>query len=182
MTAVIVPRRANRRATLIVALVLLTSTVTARADKVDDYVKAQMEAFHLPGLSLVVIKDGKIVKSAGYGLAKRREESRRNAGNRLQDWDSLLYTARILTESTRREMWTPVRLNSGSTHPYGLGWHVDSTKNGKRVWHGGGLPGFVSYFVRYLDHGLSVVTLTNGDDVDMQSIANGVAALYLPSQ
>jgi CubicO group peptidase (beta-lactamase class C family) len=69
MTAVIGPRRANRRATLIVALVLLTSTVTARADKVDDYVKAQMEAFHLPGLSLVVIKDGKIVKSAGYGLA-----------------------------------------------------------------------------------------------------------------
>ena len=56
-------------ATLIVALVLLTSTLTARADKIDDYVKAQMDAFHLPGLSLVVIKDGKIVKSAGYGLA-----------------------------------------------------------------------------------------------------------------
>ena len=79
-------------------------------------------------------------------------------------------------------MWTPVRLNNGATHPYGLGWHVELTKNGKRVWHGGGLPGFVSHFVRYLDHGLSVVTLTNGDDVDMPSIANGVAELYLPSQ
>ena len=100
----------------------------------------------------------------------------------LATWDSLLYTDRILTQATRREMWTQVRLNNGATHPYGLGWHVDSTKNGTRVWHGGGLPGFVSHFVRYLDHGLSVVTLTNGDDVDMPSIANGVAALYLPSQ
>ena len=100
----------------------------------------------------------------------------------LAIWDGLLYTDRILTQATRREMWTQVRLNNGATHPYGLGWHVDSTKNGKRVWHGGGLPGFVSHFVRYLDHGLSVVTLTNGDDVDLPSIANGVAELYLPSK
>ena len=74
----------------------------------------------------------------------------------LATWDSLLYTDRILTQATRRVDVDAVRLNDGATHPYGLGWHVDSTKNGKRVWHGGGLPGFVSHFVRYLDHGLSV--------------------------
>jgi hypothetical protein len=39
----------------------------------------------------------------------------------------------------------------------------------------------VSHYVRFLDHGLSVVVLTNADDVDLPSIANGIAALYLPT-
>lgn len=50
-------------------VLLLTMSAAVRADKVDDYVKAEMERQHLPGLSLVVIKDQKIVKVQGYGLA-----------------------------------------------------------------------------------------------------------------
>ena len=41
----------------------------ARADKLDDYVREQMQARHIPGLSLVVVRDGKIVKAQSYGLA-----------------------------------------------------------------------------------------------------------------
>jgi CubicO group peptidase (beta-lactamase class C family) len=41
------------------------------------------------------------------------------------------------------------------------------------------LPGFTSHFVRYVNDGLTVIALSNGDDSDMGSIANGVAALYL---
>src|SRR5215813_908379 len=55
---------------LLFALVLLLSgTAAVRADKVDDYVKAEMQKQHVPGLSLAVIKDGKIVKVEGYGMA-----------------------------------------------------------------------------------------------------------------
>jgi len=36
---------------------------------VADYVKAEMQRQHIPGLSLLVIKDGKIVRAEGYGLA-----------------------------------------------------------------------------------------------------------------
>ncbi len=98
----------------------------------------------------------------------------------LAKWDALLYTDNILSDASRREMWTPVRLTGASTAAYGFGWHVDSTRRGgRRVWHGGGLPGFTSHFVRYVDDRLSVVVLSNGDDSDMASIANGVAALYL---
>ena len=55
----------------VVALVLgvLGGTVTAFADPVDDYVRAQLGPRKLPGVSLAVIKDGRIVKAAGYGLA-----------------------------------------------------------------------------------------------------------------
>ena len=98
----------------------------------------------------------------------------------LAKWDALLYTETILTEATRRQMWTPARLNDGTTVDYGFGWAV-RTLNGRRVVsHGGGLPGFVSHFVRFVDDGLTVAVLTNGDDADIGSIAMGVAMLHLP--
>jgi CubicO group peptidase (beta-lactamase class C family) len=98
----------------------------------------------------------------------------------LARWDAVLYTDAILSEATRREMWKAMKLNDQSTAAYGLGWHVDTGRGGRRrIWHGGGLPGFTSYFVRYLDDSLSVIALSNGDDSDMGAIANGVAALYL---
>ena len=60
----------HHRCTFVLALVLLFSaTVTVRADKADDYIKAEMRVQHIPGLSLAVIKDGKIIKAEGYGLA-----------------------------------------------------------------------------------------------------------------
>ena len=39
------------------------------ADEVDLYIKTSMARQHIPGLSLVVIRDGKIIKSKAYGLA-----------------------------------------------------------------------------------------------------------------
>jgi D-alanyl-D-alanine carboxypeptidase len=60
----------HRKRTPFFALVLLfVTTVAARADKVDDYVKAEMQRQHIPGTSIAVIKDGKVIKAEGYGLA-----------------------------------------------------------------------------------------------------------------
>lgn len=60
----------HRKRTPFFALVLLlVATVAAQADKVDDYVKAEMQRQHIPGISIVVIKDGKVIKVEGYGLA-----------------------------------------------------------------------------------------------------------------
>lgn len=42
---------------------------SARADRVDDYVREQMRLRHIPGLALAVVRDGRVVKEAGYGLA-----------------------------------------------------------------------------------------------------------------
>ena len=50
----------------------LSSAVRAQdaiTQKVDDYIKAEMQRQHIPGLSLAVIKDGQIVLAKGYGLA-----------------------------------------------------------------------------------------------------------------
>jgi CubicO group peptidase (beta-lactamase class C family) len=60
----------NRAACLTVVgwMILLAATIT-RADEVDDYVNAQLNQRHIPGLSLAVVRGGKAVKLAGYGLA-----------------------------------------------------------------------------------------------------------------
>jgi len=53
-------------------------------------------------------------------------------------------------------------------------------KNGRHViQHGGSLPGFRAYFARYTDEKVTVIVLTNADDVDAGSVGNGVADLYL---
>jgi CubicO group peptidase (beta-lactamase class C family) len=41
----------------------------ARADAVDDTIHAEMRDQHIPGLSLAVVRAGKVVKAQGYGLA-----------------------------------------------------------------------------------------------------------------
>ena len=46
-----------------------TVDAPAQADKLDEYIAAAMRKQHIPGLSLAVVKDGKVVKSKAYGLA-----------------------------------------------------------------------------------------------------------------
>jgi D-alanyl-D-alanine carboxypeptidase len=51
------------------AFVLVTAMSAARADAIDDLVNAQIKKRQITGLSLCVMRDGKVVKAAGYGLA-----------------------------------------------------------------------------------------------------------------
>ena len=58
------------RATACTAIVGLVPAIAAAApDAVDDYVRAQLATRTLPGVSLAVVKGGRIVKAAGYGVA-----------------------------------------------------------------------------------------------------------------
>lgn len=48
---------------------LLVLTIAAKPDSVDKYVLAQLAERHIPGAAVAVVKNGKLIKSAGYGLA-----------------------------------------------------------------------------------------------------------------
>ena len=76
-------------------------------------------------------------------------------------------------------MWTPVRLNGGTSYPYGFGWMFNSLKGHRIVHHNGGMPGFRSGFARFVDGKLTIIFLMNLNDVDPGPILQGVAALYL---
>jgi hypothetical protein len=47
----------------------MVAAIPARADRVDDYLTAAIRDQHIPGLALVVVRDGQVVKAAGYGFA-----------------------------------------------------------------------------------------------------------------
>ncbi|HEX5715663.1 MAG TPA: serine hydrolase [Thermoanaerobaculia bacterium] len=61
----------HRRRSSAIALLGLSFFVasSASADKVDDYIKTEMERHKIPGLSLAVVREGGIVQAKGYGLS-----------------------------------------------------------------------------------------------------------------
>lgn len=98
----------------------------------------------------------------------------------LAKWDAALYGDKVLASATREQMWSPVKLNSGATHPYGFGWELSSVAGHKLVQHGGSLPGFRAQISRFVDDKLTVIVLTNADGAIPSLIALGVAAQFIP--
>jgi CubicO group peptidase (beta-lactamase class C family) len=60
--------RPNHSFLFFIAL-LVVSSGSVLADDVDDFVKAQMQLRHIPAVSIAVVKDGVLVKTAAYGMA-----------------------------------------------------------------------------------------------------------------
>ncbi len=59
----------RHRAVAIALLVTFGAPVPGKADKIDDYITAQIKRLHVPGASLAVVRDGHITKAQGYGFA-----------------------------------------------------------------------------------------------------------------
>jgi CubicO group peptidase (beta-lactamase class C family) len=97
----------------------------------------------------------------------------------LARWDAALYDDRVLTQSSRNQMWTPMRLNDGNPTQYGFGWQLDALDGHRGIHHGGSLPGFRAQMSRFPDDDLTVIVLTNGDSAQPATIASGVARQYL---
>lgn len=97
----------------------------------------------------------------------------------MAKWDNALYSDTILSSSLREQMWTPAKLNDGTTVPYGFGWELGSWQGHKRVFHGGRLPGFGASFVRFVGAKLTIIMMTNTNGSDPQKIALNVAGFYV---
>jgi D-alanyl-D-alanine carboxypeptidase len=59
----------SRRAVVVALLIGSGAPIAAKADKIDDYISAQMRRLHIPGLSVAIVRDGRITKAQGYGFA-----------------------------------------------------------------------------------------------------------------
>ena len=134
---------------------------------------------NVPNLAQGYVDNDKL-KNADYWLALRPSGAFLSSVLDLSKWDAVLYTDKILNDSTRHQMWTPVKLNDGTYFPYGFGWELGSFRGHKLVHHGGGMTGFRAEFARFVDDRLTIIILMNLDDVDKDSILYGVAGFYLP--
>ncbi len=101
----------------------------------------------------------------------------------LAKWDAALYTEKLLKRSSLDLMWTPVKLNTGKTHPYGFGWAFHEIRGHRIIEHGGSWQGFTTGISRYVDDQLTVVALTNLDSAHARptEIIRGVAGLIEPA-
>ena len=50
-------------------LALLICATPARADQVDEFVRAELQRQRLPGVSIAICRDGQVIKAHGYGLS-----------------------------------------------------------------------------------------------------------------
>jgi len=57
------------RPTILLLPLALALSSPAFADKLDDAILAEMQRSHVPGVSIAVVKDGKIIREQGYGFA-----------------------------------------------------------------------------------------------------------------
>lgn len=65
----------SRKGVCVLAILLaLVVAVAAQTEQTDEFIKAEMQRQNIPGLSLAVVKDGKIIKAQGYGFADIRRK------------------------------------------------------------------------------------------------------------
>ncbi|HEX2268198.1 MAG TPA: serine hydrolase [Pyrinomonadaceae bacterium] len=126
-----------------------------------------------------VWRDGKLRNATIY-FALRPSGAFLSTVLDLAKWDAALDSGKILTRATLDQAWTPVKLNNGTTHPYGFGWDLTPIAGHKRINHGGSLPGFRAYKARFADDKVTVIVLTNGDNANAGGLAIGVANFYIP--
>jgi CubicO group peptidase (beta-lactamase class C family) len=98
----------------------------------------------------------------------------------LAKWDAALYTNRPLKRALREELIQPVKLNSGQTYPYGLGLRLSNHSGHRVAEHSGNLPGFTSFFSRYLDDRFTVILLCNAHNARLEPLVRAIAATSIP--
>jgi len=98
----------------------------------------------------------------------------------MAKWNRALDQHTLLTAATEQEMWTPVRLNNGTTHAYGFGWFLDPLQGRPNIGHSGSTSGFSASIQRFPQDGLAVIVLTNSDEMGVATkVAKEIALLYL---
>jgi len=63
------PINIGRRAVIVALLVGLAAPMSSKADQIADYIATQMQRLHIPGVSLAIVRDGRVIKAQGYGFA-----------------------------------------------------------------------------------------------------------------
>ena len=95
----------------------------------------------------------------------------------LLAWNAAVQRRAILRPESWKEILTPVRLTSGKTYPYGMGWFLDDRRGHVLQQHGGAWQGFKTQLSRFVDDDLSIVVLANLAEADPARFADGIAGI-----
>ena len=88
--------------------------------------------------------------------------------NDLLKWDRALYTNKLLSKKGKSEMFNTTILNDNTQINYGYGWQIENhAEYGKIVYHGGGWPGYATFFARHLKDDKTIIILQNHDNITL---------------
>jgi D-alanyl-D-alanine carboxypeptidase len=94
----------------------------------------------------------------------------------LAKWNAALDTEKLLSSSSKAQMWTRGKLNNGKEIPYGFGWRIDEFQGHKNIGHSGSTSGFSASLQRFPDDKLTVVVLCNSDEPNIATtLARAIA-------
>jgi len=88
-------------------------------------------------------------------------------------WD----TGAVLSARDRDLAWTPVRLDDGTSYPYGFGWELNELRTARRIGHTGSWQGFRTALERFPASDLTVIVLANLAEAHPESMALAIAGL-----
>jgi CubicO group peptidase (beta-lactamase class C family) len=100
----------------------------------------------------------------------------------LVKWNDSLDSGALLLAESRRQMWTPARVNGGAILDYGFGWRIEKIDEHLNIGHGGSTSGFSASLQRFPDDHLAVIVLTNTDEQIATRLARGIATLYFDNK
>ena len=95
----------------------------------------------------------------------------------LAKWEAALCDDRLLRPASLRLAFRPATRTDAPDVEYGFGWRVTR----ESVWHSGETIGFRNVIVRYREHPLTVVVLTNRNDPPPYPIALAIARAFMPA-
>lgn len=93
----------------------------------------------------------------------------------LARWDAALYDGRLLSDSSRKDAFTPWTRTDDPMVEYGFGWRI----TGETLWHSGESIGFRNVIVRYPRRHLTVIVLTNRNEPEPYRMALAIAREFL---
>lgn len=96
-------------------------------------------------------------------------------------WEAALTAGKLLSKASYDEMWTPVKLNGGSTYQYGFGWGFSAVNGNRIIEHGGAWQGFKAHIARFSDKKLTVIVFANLAQANTSTIAHGIAGTVDPA-
>jgi len=97
----------------------------------------------------------------------------------LYKWNEALANGSLLSDESRRAMFTPYPEAELSGMHYGYGVVISEKFGQLRYSHGGGIQGFASAIERYPRANICVVILANEDEVKSWELAGSLAGLLL---
>jgi CubicO group peptidase (beta-lactamase class C family) len=92
-------------------------------------------------------------------------------------WERGVRARALLKPDSWSQIFAPVVLNSGETHPYGFAWEI-TQQDGQTVHgHDGSFRGFEAIVTRYIEDDVTIIALANLVEVDLAQIAASIAKL-----